>query len=296
MDHYSTLGVDRNATPEDIKQAFRKLAREHHPDRGGDENKFKQLNEAYTILSDPETKARYDFQGNQQHQFRSHTGGGPFHQTHTFSFGDGFAQFHQNDMFEDMMKNFGFQFNHAQQQPQKNKDLNIRCRISLRDAYIGKSMSINYRLPGSGEEKVDFNIPPGIDNGHIIKLDGYGDNSIRGIPRGDLTISIEVDRDNNFFREELNLITETEIDIFDAMLGCTKSISNIDGNMVDVTIRAGAQHGQRFSCKGMGFKNVRFSNVRGDLHVIVKIKTPIITDTETKILVDRLAERVRRSS
>jgi molecular chaperone DnaJ len=161
---------------------------------------------------------------------------------------------------------------------------------------MGKSMTINYRLPSGEEETVDINIPPGIDTGHVIKLEGRGDNSIRSIARGDLTVSIEVDRDGRFFREELTLITETEIDIFDAMLGCTKSVENIDGNMVDVVIRAGAQHGQRFSCKGMGFKNVRYSNVRGDLHVIVKIKTPVVTDPDTKVLVERLAEKIRRNA
>lgn len=296
MDHYSILGIDRTASQEEIKQAFRKLAREHHPDRGGDENKFKQLNEAYTILSDPDTRAQYDFQGNNNHHFRSYTGGGPFHQTHTFSFGDGFSNFHSHDMFEDMMRNFGFNFQHSHQ-PAKNKDLNIRCRISLRDAYMGKNMSINYKLPSGDEEKLDVNIPPGIDTGQVIKMPGYGDNSIKGMSRGDLTITIEVDNDLRFFREDLTLLTELDIDIFDAMLGCTKTIENIDGNMVDIVIRPGAQHGQRFSCRGMGFKNVRFRNVQaGDLHIIVKIKTPAISDPETIKLINSLAEKVRRGT
>lgn len=292
MDHYSTLGVDRNATTDEIKQAFRKLAREHHPDRGGDESKFKQLNEAYTVLSDPQTRAQYDFQGTRQHQFRSYSGGaGPF--SHTFTFGDGFHN--GNDMFEDMMRNFGFNF-HTGHQQARNKDLNIRCRISLKDSYVGKSMTINYRLPSGNEETVDINIPPGIDNGQIIKLTGYGDDSIPGIARGDLTIVFELDRDPRFFREELNLVTETEIDIFDAMIGCTKSIENIDGETVEVVIRPGAQHGQRFSCKGLGFKNVKFTNTRGDLHVIVKVKTPAVRDHDLIVLVERLAEKIRRST
>ena len=292
MEHYSTLGVERNATPDEIKQAFRKLAREHHPDRGGDEAKFKQLNEAYSVLSNPETRAQYDFQGTRQHQFRSHSGGaGPF--SHTFTFGDGFHQ--GNDMFDDVMRNFGFNF-HTGQQQVRNKDLNIRCRISLKDSYVGKSMTINYRLPSGNEETVDINIPPGIDSGQIIKLTGYGDDSIPGIARGDLTIVIELDRDTRFFREELNLITETEIDIFDAMIGCNKSIENIDGETVEVTIRPGAQHGQRFSCKGLGFKNIKFTNTRGDLHVIVKVKTPAVRDHDMIVLVEQLAEKIRRST
>lgn len=292
MDHYSTLGVDRNASPEDIKKAFRTLAREHHPDRGGNETKFKEINEAYSVLSDPETRAQYDFQGTRQHQFRSYSGGaGPF--SHTFTFGEGFHN--GNDMFEDMMRNFGFNFHHGHQQA-RNRDLNIRCRISLKDSYVGKSMTINYRLPSGKDETVDLNIPPGIDHGQVIKLTGYGDDSIPGVTRGDLTIVIELDRDPKFFREELTLVTELDIDIFDAMLGCTKSFENIDGNMVDVNIRPGAQHGQRFSCKGLGFKNVKFTNIRGDLHVIVKVKTPAVRDPETITMVERLAEKIRRTA
>jgi curved DNA-binding protein len=292
MDHYSTLGVDRNATPEDIKKAFRTLAREYHPDRGGNEAKFKEINEAYSVLSDPETRAQYDFQGTRQHQFRSHTGN-PFHTQHTFHFGDGFAQFHHNDIFEDMMRNFGF--NHQQQAP-RNKDLNIRCRISLRDSYMGKTMNINYRLPSGDEENIDFNIPPGIETGQIIKMSGYGDNTLRGVERGDLSIVIEVDRDLKFRREELNLITDIEIDIFDAMLGCTKTIENIDGNSIDINIKPGTQHGQRLACRGLGFRNLKFQNVKGDLHVVIAVKTPIIQDPETIKLVEQLADKVRQSS
>jgi curved DNA-binding protein len=295
MDHYSTLGIDRTASQEDIKKAFRTLAREHHPDRGGDEAKFKQLNEAYTVLSDPQTRAQYDFQGNTQNQYRGfHPNNGGF-QSHTFSFGDGFASFHQNDMFEDVMRNFGFQF-HQTQQPVRNKDLNIRCRISLKDSYLGKTMKINYRMPSGEDQELDVNIPPGIENGQVLKMAGHGDNSIRSAPRGDLTIAIEVDRDPRFHREEMTLITDTEIDIFDAMIGCTKQVENIDGEMVDLVIRPGTQHGQRFSCKGLGFKHIRYNNVRGDLHVIVKVTTPVVTDRETITLVERLAEKVRRTS
>jgi DnaJ-class molecular chaperone len=157
-------------------------------------------------------------------------------------------------------------------------------------------MKINYRLPSGEDQELDVNIPPGIDNGHVIKMSGHGDNSVRTAPRGDLTIAIEVDKDNRFQREELTLLTDTEIDIFDAMLGCTKQIQNIDGEMIDLVIRPGTQHGQRFSCKGLGFKHVRYNNVRGDLHVIVKVTTPVVKDPETITLVERLAEKVRRTS
>lgn len=294
MDYYSVLGIDRNASNDDIKQAFRRLAREHHPDRGGDENKFKQINEAYTVLNDPESKAQYDFQSSNRNPFGNgfHQQGNAFH--HTFHFGDGFAQFHQNDIFEDMMKNFGFTFQ-QRQQPMRNRDLNIRCKISLKDSYVGKNMNITYRLPSGIDETVDFNIPPGIDNGQVIKLNGYGDNSIPNVPRGDLTIVIEVDRDNNFYREDNNLITEINIDIFDAMLGCKKDVEIIDGNTTTIDIRPGTQHGQKFSSKGLGFKNVKFHNVRGDLHVLVNVKTPAVKDPELVTLVDRLAEKIRRS-
>jgi len=298
MDHYSTLGIDRSASPEDIKTAFKKLAMKHHPDRGGDAGKFQELNEAYSVLSDPEKRMMYDHGGNRQHHFNTQTGN-PFGQSFSFTFGgDGFQQhFNQGPFggggdphFEEMLKNFGFGFANR---PQKNRDLNMRCQISLRDAYQGKNLKIDYRLPTGEEKSINVDIPPGIEHGQAIKVNGAGDNSNKQIPAGDLTIVIEVTLVNKFKREDLNLVTETEITIFEAMTGVRKIIKNIDDTDVEVVVHPGTRHGQKYSCRGLGFTNLKFSNIKGDLMVAINVKTPIVTDPRLIAAVNELANKLQ---
>lgn len=284
MDHYTTLGVDKNASPDDIQKAFRKAAMKHHPDRGGDAGKFQELNEAYSTLSDPQKKAEYDMAA--QNPFGR--AGGPFENGFNFNTGNPF----QGGPFGDIFNQFGFQF-HTGQHVVRNRDLNIRCRISLKDAYLGKQMNVSYRLPSGQDESVSIDIPPGIEHGQIVKLSGYGDNSIKNAPRGDLTIVIEVEGVSKFSREDLTLITQTDIDIFDAMLGTVVKVPNIDGTMVDLKIPAGCLHGQRLSCKGLGFKSVRFNGVVGDLHIAVNVKTPAVKDIDLIQEVQNLANKIR---
>jgi curved DNA-binding protein len=299
MDHYSTLGIDRSASPEDIKTAFKKLAMKHHPDRGGDAGKFQELNEAYSVLSDPEKRMMYDHGGHRQHHFNTQ-GGNPFGpEGYSFTVNtNGFQQhFNQGPFggggdphFEEMLKNFGFGF---AQQPRRNRDLNMRCQISLKDAYEGKNVKIDYRMPNGEGKSINVDVPPGIENGQGIKVNGAGDHSNKQLPPGDLTIVIEIAPVNKFNREELNLITETDISIFEAMIGCTKLVKNIDDTDVEIVIRPGTQHGQRYSCRGLGFPNLKFTNIRGDLHVIVNVKTPIVTNPTLVAAVNELANKLR---
>ena len=298
MDHYSTLGVDRSASPEDIKSAFKKLAMKHHPDRGGDAGKFQELNEAYSVLSDPEKRMMYDHGGHRQHHFNTQTGN-PFGQGFSFSFGgDGFQQhFNQTPFggggdphFEEMLKNFGFGFAQA---PRKNRDLNMRCQISLKDAYQGKNVKIDYRLPNGEEKTINVDVPPGIEHGQAIKVNGAGDHSNKQLPPGDLTIAIEISPVNKFIREDLNLLTETEISIFEAMTGCRKTIKNIDDTDVEIVVHPGTRHGQKYSCRGLGFPNLKYTNVKGDLVVVINVKTPIVTDPTLVAAVNELANKLR---
>jgi curved DNA-binding protein len=286
MDHYSTLGVDKNASSDDIQKAFRKAAMKHHPDRGGDQKKFQEINEAYSTLSDPQKRAEYDMMG--QNPFGQ---GNPFGNGFTFTTNHPFQGGH--NPFGDIFNQFGFQFNTGQQQP-RNRDLNIRCKISLKDVYKGKQMNVTYRMPSGREESVSIDIPPGIEHGQIIKLSGYGDDSMRQFPRGDLTIQIEVEGVPKFFREDMNLVTEADIDIFDAMIGTQITVDHIDGSFIDLAVPAGSLHGQRLSCKGKGFKSMKFTNVTGDLHVILNIKTPRITDPKIIEEIKNLAKKIRK--
>jgi curved DNA-binding protein len=296
MDHYSTLGVDRSASPEDIKAAFKKLAMKHHPDRGGDAGKFQELNEAYSVLSDPQQRMVYDHGGGRQHHFNTQSGN-PFGNGFSFTFGgDGFQQhFHQGPFgqdphFDEMLKNFGFGFSRP---PQRNRDLNMRFQVSLKDAYQGKNIKIDYRLPNGEDKSINIDVPPGIEHGQAIKVNGAGDFSNKQLQPGDLTIVIEVTPVNKFKREELNLVTEMEISIFEAMTGVRKTIKNIDDTDVEIVIHPGTRHGQKYSCRGLGFPNLKFTNVKGDLVVTVNVKTPIVTDPRLIAAVNELANKLQ---
>ena len=270
----------------------------HHPVRGGDAGKFQELNEAYSVLSDPEKRMMYDHGGHNQHHFTSQTGN-PFGNGFSFSFGgNGFQQnFHQGPFggvgdphFEEMLKNFGFGF---AQQPRKNRDLNMRYQISLKDAYQGKNIKIDYRLPNGEDKSINVDVPPGIEHGQAIKVNGAGDYSNKQLLPGDLTIVIEITPVNKFFREDLNLITETDITIFEAMTGCTKLIKNIDDSSLEIKIKPGTQHGQKVNYRSLGFPSIKFAGMRGDLVVIVNVKTPIVTDPRLISEINELAKKIR---
>jgi curved DNA-binding protein len=288
MSYYDTLGVGQNASPEEIKAAYKKMAMKFHPDRnGGNEAKFKEVNEAYSTLSDPEKKMMYDHGGNQPH-FGSHTGG----QFHDF----GFNPFgNMPPEFQDIMGNFGFSFR-TNNMPQRNRDLNLKCRVSLKDTYTGKNVDITYRLPSGRDEKVTLHIPAGVENGMTLKVSEYGDDSIPTMRRGDLTVIIETDKDPRFHREDLNLVTSIEIDIFEAMLGCKKTVKNIDDTNIEIDIQPGTQHGRKYSCHDLGFQSVKYTNLRGHLIINVTVKTPVIKDPQLAAMVNELANKVRGSN
>jgi DnaJ-class molecular chaperone len=288
MNYYDILGVSKSASPDELKAAFRKLAKEHHPDKGGDETKFKEINEAYNILSDPQKRSQYDLggpnfsQNGGQRQYRSNSG--PFE--FNFDFGG-------ND-FEDVLRTFGFNFRNAQQRA-KNKDLHIRCQISLKDSYIGKTLNLNYNLPSGENQNIEVTVPEGVESGQVLRVSGYGDNSLKNLPRGDLHLTIDVLKDSVFKREGTHLIRKLEITIFEAMLGCVKKVQNINDKEIDLTIPPGAQHGQKFSCKGLGFRSVKFNNIKGDLIIELNVITPKIKDPVLVDLVNNLASEYQKS-
>lgn len=293
MSHYDTLGVDRSASPEEIKSAYRKLAMKHHPDRGGDQQTFQRLTEAYETLSNPDKKAHYDHFGGQQ----GHPFGGGFHEFHTnhpFQGGDPFGM-GGGHPFEDIFDQFGFRFR-SRQQNLRNSDLQIKVKISLKDSFLGKTMTINYPLPSGRQQNAEITIPAGIISGQTMKMSGMGDDSDPTIPRGDLIIHVEVDRDSKFFRDDLALVTKLNIDIFDAMIGCKKIVKHIDDSEVEITIHPGTQNGQKYACRGLGFPSMKFNNIKGDLVVQCIVDTPAIKDPQTILMVNNLANHIRNNN
>lgn len=261
-DHYKTLGVSENATPDEIKKAYRSLANKHHPDKGGDQAKFKDISVAYDTLSDANKKADYDQQRKfgDGSQFHFHTGNGGFQNINEMFGGAPFGDI------------FGFQRRSA-----RNRDLNIQCHVSLLDSFTGKQLEANYKLPSGKSQTVVINLPEGINHGDTIRYQGLGDDSIPNSPRGNLNVTVIVLPDPNFERRGDDLYTEVLISPIEAMIGCRKKVTKITGQTMDLDIKAGVESGTEYASNGNGFKNPHNTRV-GRFVSVIKIQTPAITD------------------
>jgi curved DNA-binding protein len=261
MDYYTTLGLKRGASQEEIKKAYRSLAMKHHPDRGGDEKKFKDISAAYDILSDPQKKQMFDSGIDPNAQDGGfHNRQGPFE----FHFGSGDI----NDIFG----NFGFGFGN-QRRPVRNKSFNVNVLITLEDVANGKEVSAEIGLPSGQKKFITINIPAGIENGQNIRYEGMGDTSIKEAPPGDLIVNVILEPHYKFHRQGDNLIYNHSISVWDAILGGSIRIETLDKKTVDVTIPPGTQSDTVLSCKNEGLPNVR-SKRKGNLLIKISVEIP----------------------
>lgn len=275
MDYYSTLGLTRGASEADIKKAYRSMAMKHHPDRGGDEKKFKEVEEAYRTLSDPQKKQMVDAGMDPNAQ----GGGGqnPFE----FHFGSG--------NFEDMFNQFGFGF--GQRPMRRNKSININVEITLEDVLNGKDLNAEIAVPGGRKKVVNISIPPGIENSQQIRYQGMGDNSIPDLRPGDLLVNVFVKHHPTFRREHDSLICEKQISVWDALLGGKIHIRSLDGRDLDVTIPAGTQPDSTLRILREGLPNMR-SKQRGNILIRIKVVVPKNLSIEQQQLVEKLKNGV----
>jgi len=264
MDYYSTLGVERNATQDEIKKAYRSLAMKHHPDRGGDESTFKKISEAYDTLSDPKKKEIVDLGGDPNQQ------GGGFGGQH---FNQGPFEFHFNTGhpgMDDLFSNFGF----GSRPQRRNKTLNINVDITLLDVLTGKELNAEITIPGTGRRKIiNISIPSGIEHGQQIRYEGMGDDSIRDLRPGDLIVNVNIMPHTKFRREHTNIVLEHSISTWDAILGTHSNVETLDGKILTLTIPPGTSQGTILSCRGEGLPVMRTRN-RGNLLVFIKIDIP----------------------
>jgi curved DNA-binding protein len=255
MDYYQILGVSRNATPQEIKKAYKKKAMEHHPDRGGDHNAFAEINSAYEVLSNADKKAAYD---NPQPQFNNPFGNNPFAGTpFEHMFGQGFAQ--------------------PQNRTPRNQDITIAARIELSDVLTGKQLIVQYRLSTGELETVTIDVPPGAKHGDTVQYQGLGDKGNIRYPRGNLNVRIHVGKMKNWDRDGDNLITKKSINVFDLLLGCVIIVKTLDDKKVKLNIPKGTKHGQVFSLPGYGIPNINTGR-RGNLYVGINAEIPTIED------------------
>ena len=265
MDYYDILGVGRNASSKEIKTAFRKKAAEHHPDKGGDDSKFKQVNEAYQTLSDPRKRSTYDQFGTsdpqqagfrqQGQQFHFNMGGAGFEEVFSSFFGDGFGR----------------------RQPMRNQDITIAADIDLEDIVNGKEFIATFRLSSGKEQTVNITLPPGVRPGDKIRYGGMGSDQIPNRPRGDLYVLVRVKNHHRFKLDGINLYIDQNINVFDLVLGTNILIQTIHNRSIKLTVPPGTNSGTTFSVHGQGLPDRR-SGQTGNLFVTVKAITPKIVD------------------
>lgn len=297
QDYYKVLGVDRNAKPEEISKAFKKLARQHHPDLNSgnkkSEEKFKEINEAYEVLKDPEKRKLYDQYGhdyeNAQHFGRQPGGAGGTH--FTFNGSDmGGADF--SDLFENLFGGGGggagfggANFGGFKQRPRPGRDVEAELPLTLLEALKGGKRQITLQMP-DGPKTLEINVPAGVRDGAKLRLSGQGDPSSNGGPAGDLFLRVTY-RPNNLFKVDgTNLQSDLGITPWQGVLGAKVKVPTLEGE-VELTIPAGTSSGRKFRLRGKGMGSP--SN-RGDLIVKIMIDVPTSLTPEEKELWEKLAQ------
>lgn len=249
MNHYETLGVDKSATQEDIRKAYKKLVLEHHPDRGGDHDYFSKINNAYEVLKDPVKKQQYDNTLNNDYTFNS---------------------FNINDLFSSFMMN---------QRYQRNRDVKLSVTMELEEVLSGKEMIINYTLFSGEQTFATIKIPAGVEHGEAIRFKGIGDNSVKNVPRGDLIVFVKVLQHKIYERDRSHLKIVKHVNVLDLMLGTKIEIETLDKKIISVNIAKGTQPGTMLSVPGYGLPDHR-SNVTGNLYIVIKGVVPNIQNEE----------------
>jgi curved DNA-binding protein len=284
IDYYKVLGLNKTASDEDIKKAYRKLARKYHPDlnpNNAEAHKtFQQINEANEVLSDAEKRKKYDQYGenwkhaDQYEQARKQQGGGQYYGGQQGGFegfgGDG-GQF--SDFFEQM-------FGGGQRKTRSNiqyrgEDYNASLQMNLTDAYTTRQEVININ-----DKKVRITIPAGVEDGQAIKLKGYGSPGINGGPAGDLYIKFVINNNTNFKRVGNDLYHTIDLELYTAVLGGELTIDTLSGK-IKLKVASETQNGTKIRVKGKGFPVYKKEGQFGDMYVTYNVKIPTgLTDKE----------------
>ncbi|EJL73538.1 DnaJ C-terminal domain-containing protein [Chryseobacterium populi] len=296
IDYYKILGVNKSATQEDIKKAYRKLARKLHPDLNPDdkeaERQFKELNEANEVLSNLENRAKYDKYGEnwkhgeeyeksqqQQRQYQNQNYGGGFSGA-DFGEGEDFSDFFQS-MFGGG-GGFGRSSRGSASGKFKGQDIQAELNLNLKDA--AKTHPQTFDING---KKVRITIPAGVYDGQQIKLKGHGNPGINGGPAGDLYITFTIPADPDFERIGDDLKTKVTVDLYTAVLGGDVKVNTLNGS-VNLKVKPETQNGLTVRLKGKGFPVYKKEGQFGDLFVTYEIKMPTNLTEKQKELFEQL--------
>ena len=254
MDYYSILGVPKNSSPEQLKKAYKKQSMQHHPDRGGNEETFKKVNEAYSTLKDPQKRQQYDNPQPQQRQFNT----GNMHG------------------FEDIFGANG-PFGFGNRRP-KNPDIRIKVSISIEETFIGKQILAAYRLRNGQEQTVNLDIPIGASEGDTIRFTGLGDNSIPG-KRGDLYVIVDILQHPLYTRSNNNVQMVLKVNCLELITGTLKIIRTPEGKNIELKIPMSTKNGTMFSMNGYGLPSAK-SGSKGTFFIKIEAEIPKLNNLQ----------------
>ena len=296
IDYYKILGLTKSASEADIKKAYRKLARKHHPDLNPNdksaEQKFKQINEANEVLSDPEKRKKYDQYGKDwQHadsyeKARQQQGSQGYGNQRTYtSSGQGFDESQFSDFFESMFGGGGFSGGGRRRTAQfKGQDLNATLRLNLTDILQDQKQTISV-----GDKKIRLTIPAGVEDGQTIKIRGYGGEGMNGGPKGDLYITFEILNNTRFKRLESDIYATENISLYTALLGGEITIETLSGK-VKLNVKPETQNDTKVKLTGKGLPKYKKDGQFGDLYITYKVELPKNLSAKEKELFTELSK------
>lgn len=308
-DYYQILGVDRSASAEEIKRAYRKLAKQHHPDvnKGAkaSEDRFKDISAAYDVLSDAKKRQQYDMLGN---AFAGAggggggpAGGGGFQWTSSGRpgenpFGGAAGMDNLGDLFSELFGMGGVrtgrggagQRRSSQPPPQRGGDIESHVEVEFLDALHGTTAQFELRRNGS-RDRISVRIPPGVEEGQKLRIGGKGESGAMGGPAGDLYLTVHITSHPVFRRDGADVEADLPITIYEAILGGSVEVDTPQGK-AKMKIPASTASGQKFRIKGKGAPVIGKSGTHGDFYAVIQIVPPKVISKEVKALAEKLAE------
>ena len=301
-DYYKILGVEKNASEEEVKKAFRKLAHVHHPDKsGGNEAKFKEASEAYAVLSDKKKRAQYDTFGSADPSaggFRSGAGFNPSDFGFSADFGgfSGFSaqgrpasdwgNFETGDLGDILSSIFGGR------RVRRGRDIAVDIELSFQESIFGAERKVVINSKFVKQKEVSIGVPPGIDDGQMIRLTGQGEILEGGLP-GDLYVKVHVRKHPYLRKEGYNLIMDLEVRLTEALLGAEKAVHTLDGE-ITLKIPTATKHGTILRVRGKGVPHgghptsTKASTSRGDLYIRISVQIPEKLSKDARKAVEEL--------
>lgn len=303
IDYYKVLGLDKNASQNDIKKAYRKLARKYHPDLNPNDTeaqkKFQQINEAHEVLNDPEKRKKYDQYGKDwqhadefekarrqqgQQQYSGGFGGRSAGGFSGFGGAGGFEGGDFSDFFESMFGGAAGGAGGARGRSTgfRGQDLSAELRLDLTDVYRTQKQTLTVN-----GKNIRLTIPAGVENGQTIRIKGHGAPGVNGGPNGDLLITFVINNNTSFKRDGADLYKDVDLDIFTAALGGEITVDTLDGK-VKLKVKPETQNGTKVKLKGKGFPKYKKEGQFGDLYITYQLKLPTNLSAREKELIKEL--------